>query len=154
MYGKKPLQYCKVINLQIVKKKKIQAYLLKKRERNTPAPLPSHIKTIYINLWARNRYCRIANMMQLKINASNVKGVSGLSWKFSQIDVRSTEKKKGVTSFNDTYKQHFRVGFWTMTPVLSKPLLFLHIFYQVSALGWGWRVVRGNRRDSIYLEGH
>ena len=52
MYGKKPLQYCKVINLQLVKikKKKIQAYLLKKRERNTPAPLPSHIKTIYINL--------------------------------------------------------------------------------------------------------
>ena len=50
MYGKKPRQYCKVINLQLVKIKKIQAYLLKKRERNTPAPLPSHIKTIYINL--------------------------------------------------------------------------------------------------------
>jgi len=48
--------------------------------------------------------------MQVKMNASNVKGVSGLSCKFSQIDVRSTEKR-GVASFNDTYKQHFRLDF-------------------------------------------
>ena len=81
-----------------------------------PAPLPSYIKTIYINVlelkggiyvWARNKHYRTPNTMELKINVANVKCESGLSCKFNQIDVRNKEKE-GVASCKETYHHHFR----------------------------------------------